>query len=208
MTFITLNSMHLSSSANEYLYAKYSIPVAYDTNKVSERHVPYVDFLNDLAFNATVDIEASINKNHSMYAQVVEIISSWNLPVKNSFIRSFNLGVDFKEEYPYQTSSLVLNNKRRLFTARLGPYLNQKGHDNFDATRESYALYLCFKVGNKIIKKPITNYKGEVQKSVSGAKDNILIPLFVQIPLTFDYWFEVGLLHLNGDNEFSRVESL
>jgi hypothetical protein len=206
--FITSNSMSFSSSANEHLFALSSIPIAYDTQTVSERHVPYVDFLNDLAFNAKVDIDASINKNNSISGQTVEVISAWRLPVKKSFIRSFNSGNDFRKDYPYKTSFVELDHKRSFFTARLGPYLNRNGHDNSDATRESYALFLCFKVGDKTIKKPITNYKGEVQNNVRGEKDNISIPSFVKIPLTFYYWFEVGLLSKNGDNKFNQVESL
>ncbi|MFQ3190235.1 MAG: hypothetical protein ACI936_001365 [Paraglaciecola sp.] len=205
--FITLNSISFSSISDEYVFAISSYPVAYDTQTVSERHIPYVDFLNDLAFNAKVDIDASINTNNSIYGKTVEIISAWSLPVKKSFIRSFNSGVDFGKNSPYQTSifhkDLMLS-----VTDKLGPYLNKNRHDNFDATRENYALFICFKVGGKVIKKPITTNNGNIRSVVNGEKDKISIPLFVKVSPTFDYWFEVGLLHRKGDDQFTRVESL
>jgi hypothetical protein len=204
---ITLNCISFSSFADKYIVALSSHPVAYDTQKVSARHIPYVDFLNKLAFNAEVDIDASINTKYSVYGHTIEIISAWSLPVKKSFISSFNSGVEFGKNSPYE-SSIFHKNLKLSVTDKLGPFLNKNRYDNFDSTRENYALFICFKVGDKVIKKPITTYNGNIRSIVNGEKDEILIPLFVKAPLTFDYWFEVGLLNRKGDDKFNRVESL
>ncbi|MFQ3190234.1 MAG: hypothetical protein ACI936_001364 [Paraglaciecola sp.] len=184
-----LMKISASSGGDKSLFALKMPPKHYDILIAPKKHLPYIMLLNDLASNAWVKVAATFSKNKNY----VKITSSWSLPLEQQLTTNFNFQRTYakKEQYNVFTSNSGVGHYST--SVDLGGFLRKNSISNFANTNDIYALFLCFKVGNKVTRRPLSLRNGYFEIINSKQVTYINTPSFLEKELLLDYWFEVGV---------------
>jgi hypothetical protein len=151
--------------------------------------LPYIMLLNDLASNAWVKVAATFSKNKNF----VKIKSSWSLPLEQQLIANFNFQRSYAKKDQYHVWTSERGDGKYSTSVDLGGFLRKNSISNFANTNDIYALFICFKVGNKVTRRALSLRNGYFEIINSEQVFYINTPSFLEKDLLLDYWFEVGV---------------